>query len=75
MWQPDERIYIKSHIANSIATLLYGVAVIVICLVPSLLPGIYGLLVDDRVGIIMPYLLFIAVGEAVFSIWYFRFRK
>lgn len=50
-------------------------AVIVICLVPAFFPGIYRLLVDDRVGIVIPYLMFIALGEAAFSIWYFLFRK
>ena len=75
MWQPDERFYIKSHVASSIATLVCGVAIIAICLVPSFLPGIYRLLVDDRVGIVIPYLLFIALGGSIFSIWYFLFRK
>jgi hypothetical protein len=51
------------------------VSIILICLVPSFFPGIYRLLVDDRIGIVIPYLLFIAVGESVFSIWYFLFRK
>ncbi len=75
MWQPDERFYIKFHIASSIATLVCGVGIIVICLFPSLIPGIYRLLADDRVGTVIPYLLFVALGEAFFSIWYFLFRK
>ncbi len=75
MWQPNEAFFIKSHIAGSIATFVCGMAVIVICLVPAFFPGIYRLLVDDRVGIVIPYLMFIALGEAAFSIWYFLFRK
>jgi hypothetical protein len=75
MWQPKESFFIKSHIAGSIATLVCGVSIILICLVPSFFPGIYRLLVDDRIGIVIPYLLFIALGESIFSIWYFLFRK
>lgn len=75
MWRPNESFIIKYHIAGSIATLVCGVSIILICLVPSLFPDIHRLLVDDRIGIIMPYLLFIALGQSVFSIWYFLFRK
>jgi hypothetical protein len=75
MWQPTESFFIKSHIAGSIATLVCGVSIIFICLVPSLFPGIYRLLVDDRISIAIPYLMFIALGESIFSIWYFLFRK
>ena len=75
MWQPSEKFFIKCHIAGSIATLVCCVSVISIGLVPSLFPGIYRLLVDYRVGVVIPYLLFIALGESIFSIWYFLFRK
>ena len=75
MWQPKENFFIKFHVAGSIATLVCGVSIIVICLVPSFFPGIYRLLVDDRISIVIPYLLFIALGESIFSIWYFVFRK
>jgi len=75
MWQPSEGIFIKYHIAGSIATLVCGLSIIYICLDPSNSPGIYRLLVDDRVGLVIPYLLFVALGESIFSIWYFVFRK
>lgn len=75
MWQPNENSLIKYHIAGSIATVVCCVAIIFICLAPAYFPGIYGFLVDDRISIVIPYLLFIALGEAVFSIWYFLFRK
>jgi hypothetical protein len=75
MWHPNERFYIKSHIAGSIATFVFALSVVAIGLVPSFLPGIYKIIVDDRVGIIIPYLLFIALGGSAFSIWYFLFRK
>ena len=75
MWHPNEVFFIKYHIAGSIATLVCGVTIIIICLIPALFPEIYRLLVDDRNGIIIPYLLFIALGESIFSIWYFLFRK
>ncbi len=75
MWQPNEKICIKFHIAGSIATLVCGFTVIFICLAPVYFPGAYRLLLDDRIGIIIPYLLFIALGESIFSIWYFLFRK
>jgi hypothetical protein len=75
MWQPDENILVRFHIAGSIATLVCGGSVILICLDPTFFPGIYRLMIDDRIGIIVPYLLFIALGESIFSIWYFLFRK
>jgi hypothetical protein len=75
MWLPDEKFFIKTHVAASIATLVCCVSIIVICLVPSFFPSVYRLLVDDRIGIVIPYLLFIALGESIFSIWYFLIRK
>jgi len=74
MWQPSERFFIKYHVVGSIATLICCLAVVFICLVPAYFPGVYRLLADDHLGI-MPYLLFIALGESIFSIWYFIFRK
>ena len=75
MWLPSELFFRRFHIVGSIATLVCCVSLFVITLFPSSFPGIHRLLVDDRIAIIMPYLLFIALGEAVFSIWYFLFRK
>ena len=75
MWQLNESSFIKYHIAGSIATLVYGLSIVAICLSPANFPDVYRLLVDDRVGIIIPYLIFIALGESIFSIWYFLFRK
>lgn len=75
MWRPDESFIKKYHIAGSIATLVLGISIICICLAPAHFPGVYKLLVDDRIGIVIPYLLFIALGESIFSIWYFLFRK
>ncbi len=75
MWLPDESFFIKSHVAGSILTLVCGVSLIVICLFPAFFPGIYKILVDDRISLVIPYLLFVALGESVFSIWYFLFRK
>ena len=75
MWVPNEGFYIKTHIVGSIATIACAVSIFFIGLVPSFIPGMYRLLVDDRISIVIPYLLFIAVGESVFSIWYFLFRK
>lgn len=75
MWKPDESFFVKSHIISSIATLVCGVSIVVICLVPSFFPGIYRLLIDERISVVVPYLLFIAIGGSVFSLWYFLFRK
>lgn len=75
MWQPSENFIIKYHITGSIATLACCLSIVYICLAPARFPGIYKLLVDDRIGIVIPYLLFIALGESIFSIWYFLFRK
>ena len=75
MWRPTESFIIKYHIAGSIATLACCLGVVYICLAPARFPVAYKLLVDDRVGIVIPYLLFIALGESIFSIWYFLFRK
>jgi hypothetical protein len=75
MWQPNEKSLIKYHIAGSISTLVCGFSIIFICLDPSNVPVIYRLLVDDRIAIVVPYLLFIALAESIFSIWYFLIRK
>jgi hypothetical protein len=75
MWKPDENFFIISHVIGSLTTLACAVSIIFIGLVPSFFPGIYRLLVDDRIGIVIPYLLFIALGESIFSLWYFLFRK
>jgi hypothetical protein len=75
MRRPSEKFLIKYHIAASIATLVCGAGIIVICLVPSYFPTVYRLLVDDRIAIVIPYILFIVLGEAIFSIWYFLFRR
>jgi hypothetical protein len=75
MWRPSERFFVKYHVTASLATLVCGFTVIFVCFVPECFPGIYRLLVDERIGIIIPYLLFIALGESIFSIWYFMFRK
>lgn len=75
MWQLNESYFVKSHIASSVATFFCGVGIIAACLVPSLFPDIYRLLVDDRICIVVPYMLFIALGGSIFSIWYFLFRK
>lgn len=75
MWQPSVNFFIKYHIAGSIATLGCGAIIIFICLVPTFFPSIYRLFVDDRIGMVVPYILFIALGESIFSIWYFLFRK
>jgi len=75
MWQPSESFLIKYHIVGSIATLVCGVSIIIVCLAPSYFPAIYKFLVDDRIAIVIPYLLFIALGQSIFSIWYFLFRK
>jgi len=72
---PTEKFFIKSHIAGSIATLACAVSIVLIGLVPSLFPGIHRLLVDDRVGFVVPYLLLIALGGSLFSIWFFLLRK
>lgn len=75
MWLPTERLFVKFHIAGSIAMLASGCCVMLICLAPDLFPGVYRLFVDDRIAISIPYLLFIALGESIFSIWYFLIRK
>lgn len=75
MRQLNERFFIKYHVAASIATLLWGLIIVLICLMPSFFQGIYMILVDNRITIVLPYLLFIALGESIFSIWFFFFRK
>ncbi|MDD2900650.1 MAG: hypothetical protein PHI31_18310 [Desulfuromonadaceae bacterium] len=75
MWHPTEKFYIKSHIAGSLATLVCAAWIVFICLVPSFLPGVHRLLLDDRISTVIPYLLFLALGGPVFSIWYLVFRK
>lgn len=71
----DERIYIRIHLIGSVATLLFATVLTLICLFPSLLPEIYGLIIDARISYFIPYLLFIALGESIFSLWYFTANK
>ncbi len=75
MWKSDESFYVKSHVVSSFITLVCCVCIIVVCLVPSYFPDVFRLLVDHRITIVIPYLLFIALGGSIFSIWYFLFRK
>jgi hypothetical protein len=75
MWRPSEKFLTNQHILGSLATLVCGLSIVLVCLAPAYFPGVYKLLVDDRVSFIIPYLLFIALGEAVFSLWFFLFRK
>lgn len=72
---PGEKFYIKFHVARSVAILILGVGLAFIVIVPTAQPSLYRLLVDDRIAIVIPYLLFIALAESLFSIWYFLFRK
>lgn len=67
----DERYFTRWHIITSIATLVLALCLVAICFVPSLIPTIYRLLVDERITIAVPYLLFLALGSSLFSIWYF----
>ena len=75
MRPPTESFFVKFHIAGSIATVVCSASMIFIALVPPLFPDIYKLLIDERISVVIPYLMFIALGEALFSIWYFLFRK
>jgi hypothetical protein len=75
MWIPSEKNFIHFHIAGSLATIVSAAGIFLICLAPSVFPDIYRVLADDRVAFIIPYLLFIALAEALFSLWYFLFRK
>jgi hypothetical protein len=75
MRRPSERFFIKYHVAVSVATLVWGLIIVLICLMPAFSPAMHRILVDDRIALVIPYLLFIALGESMFSIWYFYFRK
>ncbi len=67
----DERFYTRWHVVTSIATLIFALCLAAIGCFPSLVPGIHRLIVDDRITVAVPYLLFIALGSSLFSIWYF----
>ncbi|OGT99672.1 MAG: hypothetical protein A2079_07720 [Geobacteraceae bacterium GWC2_48_7] len=75
MWPLDEQFYLKIHLIGSVATLLIATAVTLICLFPALLPDIYEIIIDARISYFIPYLLFIALGESIFSLWYFNGNK
>lgn len=75
MLLPRESLLLKFHLAGSIATLILGAVMVAAAFIPALFPDMHKLLLDERVITIIPYLLFIALGEALFSIWYFLFRK
>ena len=67
----SESFFVKYHLFVSLATFLCGLCIAVICLVPSFIPDIHRLLLDERIRIAVPYLLFFALGGPLFSIWYF----
>ncbi len=75
MWQPKPGFLKKIHVACSVAALISALTVASICVLPASAPGVYRFLVDDRIGIVIPYVLFIVLGESIFSIWYFVSRK
>ena len=75
MWHPNEKTCIRYHVAGSLATLVCGLSIMYICLDPSNSPDVYRLMINERIAVIIPYLLFIALAEAIFSIWYFLIRK
>jgi hypothetical protein len=59
------------HIVASFATFIFAVCLAVTAIVPSFLPGIYTLIIDDRITLAVPYLLLLALGGSLFSLWYF----
>ena len=71
----NKNFIVKTHIAGSATTLVFGVGFVVVCLVPSFIPEVHRVLVEDRMGIVLPYVLFIALGGSIFSIWHFLFHK
>lgn len=75
MRKSGERLLRRCHVAGSLAALVFGITVMVVYLAPESVPGVYRVLADDRIAMVMPYLLFIILGEAAFSVWYFLFRK
>ena len=75
MWPLDERFYIKVHLIGSVATLLIAAMVTLICLFPAFLPDVYEIIIDARISYFIPYLIFIALGESIFSLWYFNGNK
>lgn len=75
MWVPSEQLILKLHIAGSFATIICCVCIILAGLAPQLLPDVHRVLVDERVSFIIPYFLFLALGQSLFSIWYFLLRK
>lgn len=75
MWQPTESTCKKFHLAGSLATLAFGLCTISLCLFPDSFPAVYRILSDERAAASIPYLLFIALVESLFSLWYFVFRK
>ncbi len=75
MWQPKMDFMRTFHVVCSVTTFITALTVMVICVSPTISPAVYRFLVDDRIGIVIPYVLFIALGESAFSIWYFLTRK
>ena len=67
----DERYFTKWHIAASVATFILALCLAAVSIFPSLVPEMFNLIIDDRITFIIPYLLFIALGSSLFSIWYF----
>jgi len=71
MGRHDERFFTKWHVIASIATFIFALCLAAAGFFPAFLPGIHRLIVDDRITIAVPYLLYLALGSSLFSIWYF----
>jgi hypothetical protein len=71
MVRHDERFYTRWHVIASVATFIFALCLAAVVFFPAFLPGIHRLIIDDRITIAIPYLLFLALGSSLFSIWYF----
>lgn len=71
MGRHDERFFTRWHVVASIATLIFALCLAAVSYFPSFIPGIHRLIIDDRITFVIPYLLFLALGSSLFSIWYF----
>jgi hypothetical protein len=71
----NERFFIHLHIAASALTLLFCLLIATTCLVPSLIPPLYRMIADERISLVVPYLLLITLGQSLFSLWYFSGQR
>lgn len=68
----DVRAAARWHGASSLGTLALALWLAAACLDPALVPDLYRIITDERITLAVPYLLVLALGSSLVSLWFFR---